>query len=148
LRPQPPEQNDEYDEDDEEMHAPSVHMVCYENLLVVKVFLAGQISLCGMVKMRPGLADLDIVSVISHGDTLWMKGVKVSKDLLALLCLWEWSLQHRVLFFRLNTSQPAATPPQLIGMEGINYSDIVIHVNEKWVGLWLVDCRDQHGALL
>ena len=48
-------------------------------------------------------------------------------------------LKERVVFFRLNTGEPAATLPQLIGTVKIKYGDISIHINEKWVGLWHED---------
>jgi len=126
------QQNDENDE-------LNVHMVCCENLLVVLVFGTGPVSLWNG-KNETWLADLDISSGLPD-DHFRTYEVTVSKDLLAVYVGVgiRWC---RVLFFRLNTDQPAASLPQLIGMVDMvdidNLDDISVHMNEKWVGLWRV----------
>jgi hypothetical protein len=118
------------------MFAVDVHMVCCENLLVVlvfEVFETGKVSLWDC-KNEIWLADLDISSVITH-DQFETRELTVSKDLLAVYVSGD-DLGNRVLFFRLNTGQPAATSPQLIGMVKIKFGEISVHMNEKWVGLW------------
>jgi hypothetical protein len=133
------DEDDEEDEEDEEMEALNVHMVCCENLLVVLVFETAQISLWDG-KNETWLFDLDISSVIPH-DYIRTE-VTVSKDLLAVYVVGDDLGDDRVLFFRLNTGQPAATPPQLIGMVEIIFGEICVHMNEKWVGLWRVNARE------
>jgi hypothetical protein len=99
----------------------------------VLVLETGQVSLWDG-KNETWLADLDISSVITH-DPFWTHELTVSKDMLAVYVSGD-DLGNRVLFFRLNTGQPAATPPQLIGMVKIQFGEIFVHMNEKWVGLW------------
>jgi hypothetical protein len=139
FAPQQIDEDDEDEENDEEMEAVNIHMVCCENLLVVLVLETGQVSLWDG-KNETWLADLDISSVITH-DPFWTHELTVSKDLLAVYVSGD-DLGNRVLFFRLNTDQPAATPPQLIGMVKIQFGEIFVHMNEKWVGLWRVNGRE------
>jgi hypothetical protein len=113
------------DEDDEEMVAVDVDMVCCENLLVVLVFETGQVSLWDG-KNETWLADLDISSVFTH-DQFETRELTVSKDLLAVYVSGS-GLRNRVLFFHLNTGQPAATPPQLIGIWKSNYLDSYLSI--------------------
>ena len=129
----------EMNEDDEEMDAVNIHMVCCENLLVVLFFETGQVSLWDG-ENETWLADLDISSVITH-DQFETREITVSKDLLAVY-VSVYDLGNRVLFFRLNTGQPAATHPQLVGMVEIKFGQISVHMNEKWVGLWRVNGRE------
>jgi hypothetical protein len=110
----------------------NVQMVCCENLLVVLFFETGQVSLWDG-KNETWLADLDISLGIPNNDHFYSHEVTLNKDLLALY-LYGSHLRNRVLFFRLNTSQTAATPPQLIGVVEINFQMlVVVHMNEKWV---------------
>jgi hypothetical protein len=142
LKSLAPQQKTDYDnsdcsddyEDWEKIDAVNVQMVCCENLLVVLVFETGQVSLWDG-KNEAWLADLDISSVITHNPFLTYE-LTVSKDLLAVYVSGSGRRNNRVLFFRLNTGQPAATPPQLIGMVEIKFGEISVHMNEKWVGLW------------
>jgi hypothetical protein len=139
LKTLAPLQRNDYDyEDGEKMDAVNVDMVCCENLLVVLVFETGRVSLWDG-KNETWLADLDISSVITH-DPFWTHELTVSKDLLAVYVSGD-DLGNRVLFFRLNTGQPDATSPQLIGMVKIKFGEIFVHMNEKWVGLWRVNVR-------
>jgi len=131
-----PQQSNDYDNSD--CSAVNVHMVCCENLLVVLVVETGQVSLWDG-KNETWLADLDISSVITH-DQFETREVTVSKNLLAVKVSVD-GFWNRVLFFRLNTGQPAATPPKFIGMVEIKLGQFV-HMNEKWVGLWLAACRE------
>jgi hypothetical protein len=124
----------------------NVHMVCYENLLVVLVEDTDQRQFSGQVSLWNGknetwLTDLDISLVIPHNH-LQACGVAVSKDLLAVYACGN-ERGNRVLFFLLNTVQPAAIPPQLIGMVETRFGeDVSVHMNEKWVGLWnVVSCE-------
>jgi len=96
-----------------------VHMVCCENLLVVLVN-TNQVSLWNG-KNETWLADLDISSIIPD-DYLYACEVTVSKDLLTVHGYGN-DLKERVVFFRLNTGEPAATLPQLIGTVKIKYGD-------------------------
>jgi hypothetical protein len=102
----------------------------------VLVFETGQVSLWDG-KNEAWLADLDISSVITHNPFLTYE-VAVSKDLLAVY-VSVYDIGNRVLFFCLNTGQPAATHPELVGMVEIKFGEISVHMNEKWVGLWHVN---------
>ncbi len=117
-----------------------VQMVSCENLLVVLVYEGGQVSLWNG-KEETWLSDLDLSVHIPY-DHFNILEVAVSKNLLAVSANVN-SMEFRTHFFRVNTSQPAAFPPQFLGAVTIPKFGLVnVHLNERWVGMRRLEDRE------
>jgi hypothetical protein len=89
------------------------------------------------------LADVDVASnhQLNRFDLIDIADIGVSSNLLGLL-VRSIKLGNCLLFWRLETDQQAGMVPYFIGMVQIRYNSRTrIHINEKWVVIWL--CGDQ-----
>jgi hypothetical protein len=94
-----------------------VKMLTCEDLLVVLRRWRGMFGYKVIVSLWDGreetwLIDLDVTTAGLAPVSFKPEAVCLGKNLLAVALAWP---QHRLFFWRVNTSQPASTPPQFIG---------------------------------
>jgi hypothetical protein len=126
------------EEGEERTGEPGLLMVCGD-LLALLIPRKKIVSLWNGRDER-WLADVDVASNLQL-DRFWVVDIGGSSNLLGLT--FGSFGGGGLLFWRLDTDQQAGMVPYFIGMVQLNKTLERIHINEKWVAIWLVDDQKQ-----